>query len=70
MTKKCVYCNQEISDKRSLDVCDKCGVGVWGKKMFEAILQNMKEADEKGNLSFNDPLEINNGSGDFNKFAA
>ena len=68
MAKKCVYCNQEISDARSLDVCDKCGVGVWGKKMFDAILQNMKEADEKGNLRFNDPLEINNNSGDFKKF--
>jgi len=68
MAKRCVYCNQEISDTRALDVCDKCGVGVWGKKMFEAILQNMKEANEKGNLLFNDPLEMKNDHNDFKRF--
>ena len=50
MTKKCIYCKSEISDDRSLDVCNKCGVGVWGQKMFNAILQNMENAKDKGDL--------------------
>jgi hypothetical protein len=50
MTKKCIYCQSEIHDDRSLDVCNRCGVGVWGEKMFNAILQNMGEANEKGDL--------------------
>ncbi|MEK6824183.1 MAG: hypothetical protein AABY06_04065 [Nanoarchaeota archaeon] len=50
MVKKCVYCKNDISDKRALDVCDKCGVGVWGQKMFNAILQGMNDADKKGDL--------------------
>ena len=26
MVKKCVYCRNDIQDKRAIDVCDKCGV--------------------------------------------
>jgi len=33
-----------------LDVCNNCGVGVWGQKMFNAILQNMEDAKDKGDL--------------------
>ncbi len=54
MTKKCVYCLGEILDGRALDVCDRCGVGVWGHKMFNAILQNMDDARERGDLKFNE----------------
>jgi len=50
MGKRCVYCKQTIGDDRSVDVCDRCGVGVWGEKMFNAIKQNMDSAREKGNL--------------------
>ena len=50
MVKKCVYCRTDINDNRSLDVCDKCGVGVWGERMFNAIIQNMDEARDKGDL--------------------
>ncbi|MFH1503339.1 MAG: hypothetical protein ABIE36_01655 [Candidatus Diapherotrites archaeon] len=50
MTKKCIYCKSEISDDRSLDICNTCGVKVWGGKMFNAILQNMENAREKGDL--------------------
>jgi uncharacterized UBP type Zn finger protein len=46
---KCVYCNCEIHDGRSLSVCDKCGIGVWGK-MFHAIKKNMDNARERGDL--------------------
>jgi len=48
--KKCVYCKQEIKDDRAVDVCDKCGVGVWGERMFKAIIENMGNAREKGDL--------------------
>jgi len=50
MVKKCVYCKCSIEDERDVDVCDKCGVGVWGKKMFQAIIENMGRAREKGDL--------------------
>ncbi len=48
--KKCVYCNVEIYDERAVDVCNNCGVGVWGERMFRAIIQNMQDAREKGDL--------------------
>lgn len=50
MVKKCVYCRCEIHDERAVDVCDRCGVGVWGERMFRAIIENMECAREKGDL--------------------
>jgi hypothetical protein len=50
MARKCVYCKNEIPDKTVLDVCDRCGVGVWGQKMFQAIKDSMEDAKDKGNL--------------------
>lgn len=50
MVTKCVYCKADLNDKRAVDVCDKCGVGVWGPKMFKAILQGMNDANAKGDL--------------------
>lgn len=50
MAKKCVYCNASIDDGRALDVCDCCGRGVWGEKMFRTIVKNMDDAREKGDL--------------------
>ena len=50
MVKKCIYCKQDILDDRSVDVCDRCGRGVWGDKMFNAIKQSMDNAREKGDL--------------------
>jgi len=47
---KCVYCKCEINDERAVDVCDKCGVKVWGDKMFQAIIESMGEAKLKGDL--------------------
>lgn len=54
MIKKCIYCKTDIDDGRSLDICNRCGVGVWGEKMFNAILQNMEDAKEKGDLCNSD----------------
>jgi len=47
---KCVYCKNEINDERAVDVCNKCGVKVWGEKMFKAIIDNMGQAKIKGDL--------------------
>jgi len=48
--KKCIYCGAEISEECVIDFCEKCGVSVWGQKMFNAIVQNMEEARERGDL--------------------
>jgi len=50
MTKRCIYCKTQIDDNSVVDVCRRCGVGVWGEKMFAAILQNMSQAREAGDL--------------------
>ena len=50
MVKKCVYCKCKIDDESVVDVCDRCGIGVWGEKMFGAIKENMNNAREKGDL--------------------
>mgnify|MGYP001614304230 FL=1 len=50
MIKKCVYCRQDLQDQRAIDVCDKCGVGVWGQRMFSTILKGMNDANAKGDL--------------------
>ncbi|MFH1307487.1 MAG: hypothetical protein ABIH72_01395 [archaeon] len=50
MTKRCVYCKGLIEDDRAVDVCDRCGIGVWGDRMFKAIIDNMNGAREKGDL--------------------
>lgn len=48
---RCVYCKCEINDDRAVDVCNRCGVKVWGEKMFQAIVDNMGNAKEKGDLN-------------------
>lgn len=47
---KCIYCGCMIDDDRAVDVCDRCGKGVWGEKCFKAIKDNMSNAKEKGDL--------------------
>ncbi len=51
MPKKCIYCSREIDDANVIDFCQRCGIGVWGEKMFNAILKNMEDAQEKGNIN-------------------
>jgi hypothetical protein len=48
--KKCIYCSSEIPNESVIDFCERCGKGVWGEKMFNAILKNMEDAREKGDL--------------------
>ncbi len=47
---KCIYCGCEISDNRVMEVCDACGVKVWGEKMFSTIVKNMNDARDNGDL--------------------
>ncbi len=51
--KKCVYCHAEVPAERAMQICDKCGVGVWGKKQWEYTKRITDEAQENGNLEFN-----------------
>lgn len=48
--KKCIYCGCEIPEESVIDFCSKCGKGVWGEKMFNAILKNMEDARTNGDL--------------------
>jgi len=50
MPKKCIYCQQEISHESVIDFCERCGVGVFGKKMFDTIVSNMEDARDRGDL--------------------
>jgi len=44
--KMCLYCKKELSEEIAMDVCRNCGVGVWGEKMFSAIMKNMEGMKE------------------------
>lgn len=50
MGKHCIYCKNEIPADAVLDVCKRCGHGVWGEKMYNAIVDNMQSAKTDGNL--------------------
>jgi len=50
MSKKCIYCKCEIPENSVIDFCERCGCGAFGEKMFRAIVQNMKEAEQRGDL--------------------
>ena len=50
MAKKCLYCSTEIHDNSVIDFCQKCGLGVFGEKLLNTIVENMENAREKGDL--------------------
>jgi hypothetical protein len=60
MTKKCIYCKTEIPDESVIDFCRRCGIGVWGEKMFNTILTNMQNAADKDDLVSTNTIGIQN----------
>lgn len=50
MAKHCIYCKEKIQEQSVIDVCQRCGVGVWGEKMFKAIIEGMEKSREAGDL--------------------
>lgn len=54
MAKKCIYCGVGVHEESVLDFCEKCGVGVFGEKMFKTIVNNMEKARENGDLEQGD----------------
>lgn len=72
MPKKCIYCKSEIDSESVVDVCRRCGIGVWGEKMFNTIVASMENARETGNLfqgSVTDSNVSNRGQSNFRKSA-
>jgi rRNA maturation endonuclease Nob1 len=53
MVKKCIYCKSEVNDDCVIDFCERCGIQVWGEKMFKTILKNMEDARSNGDLLHN-----------------
>ncbi len=51
MAKKCIYCKGQINEGSVIDFCNRCGIGVFGEKMFLTILKNMENARDSGNLN-------------------
>ena len=60
MVKKCIYCSAPISDDSVVDMCEKCMYQVWGKKMSQAIIDNMNREKNNGNLELGRVGETNN----------
>ncbi len=54
MTKRCLYCKTELDDDSVIDFCSNCGIDVWGEKMFNAIVKNMENARDNGDLFSNE----------------
>jgi hypothetical protein len=47
---KCTYCKCSLPNGTLFEVCDPCGIKVWGPKMFRTIKANMEEANTRGDL--------------------
>ncbi len=50
MVTKCGFCKNVLDDGRAFEVCERCGHGIWGEKMFNTIKNNMDNAKVKGDL--------------------
>lgn len=68
MAKKCIYCKKEIAEESVIDFCSRCGIGVWGEKMFNTILRNMEAAQERGDINPKGLFVGDNEGKEFKKF--
>ncbi|MFH1585495.1 MAG: hypothetical protein ABIB79_01880 [archaeon] len=50
MVKKCLYCGCELSEESVIDFCERCGIGNFGKKIFDTLKHNMENARKNGDL--------------------
>ena len=50
----------DLHDNRSMEICDRCGERVWGKKMFDAIKKTTDETRDKGDLELMRPDLLDN----------
>jgi len=50
MAKHCIYCKAGIDEMSVIDVCQRCGIGVWGEKMFRTIVESMEKSRASGDL--------------------
>ncbi|MDP2628691.1 MAG: hypothetical protein Q8P15_02210 [Nanoarchaeota archaeon] len=48
--KKCIDCGSGIDQGSVIDFCERCGIQTFGRKMFDAIVQNMENARNNGDL--------------------
>ena len=70
MVKKCLYCREELPGESVIDFCEGCGKKVWGDKMFNAIVSNMEDARDRGDLChINNTCELQSEPGSFNNFS-
>ncbi len=51
MVRYCIYCKTGVDEHSVIDFCERCGIGVWGEKMFKTIVQNMEKARDAGDLN-------------------
>ena len=51
MVRKCIYCSSGLPEESVIDFCEKCGYSVWGPNMFKAIIKNMEDARDRGDLN-------------------
>jgi uncharacterized UBP type Zn finger protein len=51
MVKRCIYCGKEVNNDSVIDFCEVCGVSAFGEKTFKAIIQNMRDAEIRGDLN-------------------
>lgn len=50
MSKRCVYCGIDLSSECVIDFCERCGISAFGSKTFKAIIENMEQARDRGDL--------------------
>ncbi len=54
MNKKCFMCSKELNPDDLVGLCPKCMYETFGEKMADHIVNNFKEAKQKGTLLFSD----------------